>query len=269
MHKIISFSFFLVVVPHLVLAQVVTDRQLEGLKGDVKTLNVDGAVLDGQPGNWKELRRGRAYTISWDKQGHEIERIISAADYPLTKIVSTYNADQKTQTEKHYDLYKSNSQGVKGFVLDPKGKPIKPPPPPPQILSNDGAVTKEITYKSDENGNRSEKLIYEGEGRGLKLTQRRVYVWDTSGKLKEEIRYDGQGNQQFKFVYKYDPQGNEAESVMIEGKNKITSRTTYSDYKFDSQGNWISRINHEDYLNSVDMRIKKTSITYRQITYWE
>lgn len=249
------------------IAQVGTDRQREGLKGDVKTLVTEGAVLKGKPGKWTELRRGRSSTTLWDKQGYEIEFLMWASDRPFMKRVSKYNTTRNTRFETRYDLYKSDSSGVKGVPLDAKGNPM-PLPPPPKTLEPD-VVISEILYKFDNAGNLTENLTYEGQGSNKKLTFREVYIWDTTGNLTEEQRFIGGEKLTSRYVRKYDTQGNEIESIIIEGKKKITSRTKYSEYQFDSQGNWISRVNHEEYLNSIDMLIKNTTMTYRQFTYWE
>lgn len=251
------------------IAQVGTDRQLEGLKGNVKTLVAEGAVLEGKSGKWKELQRGRSSTISWDKQGHEIERVGWFSVRPFIKFVSSYDAKQKIRTEKRFDLLKNDLSGPRGFPSDSKGNPIKLPPPPPPATQASDVVIHKILYKFDTVGNISENLIYETKGSSEKLIERHSYTWDTNGKLTEEQRYDDSGKLTSRYVYKYDTQGNEIENLTIKGKNKITSRTTYSEYQLDSHGNWISRINHEEYLNSSDMRIKNTTISYREFTYWE
>jgi hypothetical protein len=249
------------------LGQVMTDCQVEGLKGKVKTLQEDNAMIEGKPGEWKELRRSRVSTISWDKEGYEIERIVGTVDRPLFKVASSYNAAQKTRTQNRYDF--AAPGGVKGFILDSKGNPIKPPPASPQTQASDGAVINEILYKYDNEGNRTETLIYEGQKPHGKLFRRRVFSWDTNGKIKEEQWYDKGGKPEFKFVYKYDTQGNEIESLMIQDKIKNTSRTIYSEYQFDSQGNWISRVIQEYPAISSSPQIKTVIKTYRQITYWE
>jgi hypothetical protein len=249
-------------------AQVVTDRQAEGLTGNVKTLVSEGAVLEGKPGKWKELRRVRDSTTVWDKEGYEIERVIGASDKPFMKLVASHDAKQKIRIEKRYDLYLNDSSRPRGVVHDAQGKPMQSPLPPAKT-QEPSVVIKEILYKYDDDGNLSEKLIYEMQQGKKKFYVRRVYLWDADGKPKEEQWYDESGKPTRKFVYKYDLQGNEIEHIIIEGKNKIISRTTYSEYQFDSQGNWIRRVNHEDYLNSIDMRIKNTTISYRQFTYWQ
>jgi hypothetical protein len=269
MYKLFLLVLLSVFISVAAVAQVVTDCQSEGLKGNVKTLLSEGAVLEGKPGKWKELRRGRSSTTTWDKQGYETEYIMWASDRPFMKRVSSYDAKQNIRTEKRYDLYKNDSNAPRGFPLDAQGNPMAMPRPAPAKTQEPDVVIHEILYKFDNAGNLSEQLIYEVQRSSKKFYERRVYIWDTDGKQKEEQRYDGTGKVTIKFVYKYDPQGNELESLVIKGKDKITSRTTYSDYQFDSQGNWISRINHEDYLNSIDMRIKNTTISYRQFTYWQ
>ena len=263
MLKYVSVLVVLLFLSGAAVAQVVTDCQVEGLKGKVKTLVEDSATLEGKPGNWKELRRGRSHTISWDKQGYEVERIVGAVDRPIFKVVSSYNATQKTRTEHRYDF--ALPGGVKGFMLDSQGKPIKPPP---STQAPDDVVINEIPYLFDNKGNRSEYAIYERQKNSRKLVRRHVYRWDTDGKLKEEQWYDGAGKLLFKVAYKYDSQGNEIESLMIEGKNKNTSRTTYSEYQFDAQGNWISRISQEDYATAYSPSSKTTYKAYRQIIYW-
>ncbi|MBL8207688.1 MAG: hypothetical protein JNM09_25870 [Blastocatellia bacterium] len=262
MLKYVSMLVVLLFLSGAAIAQVVTDCQVERLKGKVKTIVEDSATLEGKPGHWKELRRRRVGTMSWDKQGYEVERIAGAVDQPMYKAVSSYNATQKTRTEHRYDF--PIQGGVKGYILDSQGKPIKPPPP---TQAPDDVVISEILYTFDDKGNRSGYAIYQRQKNSKKLVRRSALNWNTDGKLKEGQWYDGAGKLLFKFVYKYDAQGNEIEALMIVGQN--TSRTTYSEYQFDAQGNWISRISQEDSVSAYNPNSKTTYKTYRQITYWQ
>lgn len=270
-------SFFLVVFSHVVFAQIATDRQVERLKGGVKTLRVEESSLKGAPGKWQEENRTTVRSKAWDRTGNEIEEVLFGTDPitrksdPLIKILATYDEKRKLRTEKSYDVHKPDPNNViSGIPLDANGKPRKmPPPPPPPPKAPDGAFVSQIRYSFDAKGNRVENLNYDGLADKGKLSFKHQYIWDEQGKLKEELSYTAEGKLSEKYLYTYDAQGNETEQLRFNGKGENTSREIYSEYKFDEQGNWTQRVKQMDYVAAYGQRIKTAVRTYRYITYWQ
>jgi hypothetical protein len=273
----LSSLFLIAFIVQGVCAQVATDSQVERLQGRVKTMQVEAANLKGTPGKWQESGRGIAKTFAWDQKGFQTEQVWFGSrpnmphSDPLIKIVTTYNASRKVQTEKSYDVYKPDpANRLPSFViLDVNGKPVKPSAPPPKPKAADGAVINQVVYKFDRKGNLEEKLHYDGVMSKGKLSFKHRYSWDEQGRLQEEASSDSDGKLTEKYIYKYDSQGNELEQFRYDEKGQNVSRETYSEYKFDAQGNWIQRVKQMDYVTAYGQRIKTAVITYRIITYWQ
>jgi hypothetical protein len=276
MYKAILFPLFLIL-PGVVFAQIVTDSQVERLKGRVKTLRWEESSLEGSLGKWQETNRIIVRTRTWDQSGIQIEEVLfgtspfTRKSDPLIKILATYDEKQKLRTEKSYDVHKPDPANKLVFVpLDAEGKPMKtPPPPPPKPKTSDGAVISQIKYNFDAKGNRFEMLNYDGMAKKGKLSFKHRYIWDKQEKLKEEFWYSSSGKLSEKYIYNYDEQGNESEQIRQNDKGQVVSREAYSEYKFDNQGNWIQRVNRMEYVAAYGQWIKTSVMTYRHITYWQ
>lgn len=274
---LLSLLFFTTFILQGVFAQVATDSQIERLRGNVKTMQVETANLNGTSGKWQESGRGIAKTFAWNRKGFQTEQVWFGSrpnmihSDPLIKIVTTYNVARKVQTEKSYDVHKPDpvNRLPSIVVLDANGKPVKPSTPPSKPKAADGAVINQVVYKFDRKGNLEEKLHYDGVMSKGKLSFKQNYSWDKQGKLQEETFYNSAGKLSEKYIYKHDPQGNELEQLRYDAKGENVSRETYSEYKFDAQGNWIQRVKQMDYVAAYGQRIKTAVITYRIITYWQ
>ena len=81
----------------------------------------------------------------------------------------------------------------------------------------------------------SAKMTAQGMGgENMEITIK--YTWE-NGKVKSQALDFGMGSMESKYVY--DANGNIAKAVMDFGGQEMES--PYTDYKFDSKGNWISR----------------------------
>ncbi len=121
------------------------------------------------------------------------------------------------------------------------------------------------------------------------------YKYDGKGRITEEIRYMSNGSLLMRFVHQYDSRGNNIETKSYfndivrridrnyfdekgqlflytdeyPGDRGTTNRVIrrYSDYRFDSKGNWIERV--ETTVNTNDESLYETVIRrFRTIVYY-
>ena len=124
-------------------------------------------------------------------------------------------------------------------------------------------------------GPSKETLLSLADGIGRKLLKRQfsqtrivqglTFTFDSSGKLTKEQFPDGTVSECV-----FDDHGNEIECIQSKaGRLKIRKRYRY---KFDQLGNWVERIEENNFPNSLNVDPSEwlTGITeYREITYYE
>ena len=97
-----------------------------------------------------------------------------------------------------------------------------------------------------------------------KLIDQTFYDYDSMGRLIETRSVDANGAISVRRVNGYEG-GNKAPSTFsyIDGRGKAIERSTYSDYEFNPQGDWVKRkVKTEETLNR-----KQTLIETRKIEY--
>jgi hypothetical protein len=117
-------------------------------------------------------------------------------------------------------------------------------------------MEKRITkYRIDEKENISEYNTYTSDG---KLFDKTINQFNNNGKLFESSSYDGYGKLWVKVSYSYNEQGN-----IVKKTDFYTNYQVITEYKyenFDSNGNWLKRI---DFVNG-----KPTNVITRELTYF-
>jgi hypothetical protein len=140
-----------------------------------------------------------------------------------------------------------------------------PEPPPPPAASPDA---------KKENGPPKEARRYDDSGRlvekGLvwpsgKYIYKNAYTYDAKGRLTETTGYDGDNRLTDRRVYTYSGDERVPSVFMYYGHDgKIYDRTTYTDYKFNSKGDWIERKQTTDETSNRH----SVSMSHREIEYY-
>ncbi|HZG52191.1 MAG TPA: hypothetical protein VEZ40_08645 [Pyrinomonadaceae bacterium] len=147
-----------------------------------------------------------------------------------------------------------------------RGKDSPPPPPPPMASRSDSEEDKgepRMIFKYDpSSGKRIESTSIRPGG---KIIYKTTYSYDDKGRMIEMAGYDSDGQVSSRRVYGYS--GSErfpSNFAYYDGKGNVYERTVYSDYEFNSQGDWIRRKEtREDRFNR-----KSVSSTVREIEYY-
>lgn len=117
------------------------------------------------------------------------------------------------------------------------------PPPPPAVASRSnneedkGPAKKAIKY--DRSGRLIEVSMVKLSGR---LSDKTTYTYGGRGRLIEITGYDGDSRITDRRVYKFSRDDRVPTEFNYHGSDgRVYERTTYTDYKFNSKGDWIQR----------------------------
>jgi hypothetical protein len=97
-----------------------------------------------------------------------------------------------------------------------------------------------------------------------KLIDRTVYEYDALGRLIETRSYESEGSVSVRRVQGYEGK-NKAPSTFsyIDGRGREREQTTYSEYEFNAQGDWIKRkVKTEETPNRNQTLIETRKIEY-------
>jgi hypothetical protein len=250
--KIIAMKSLLVVICVLFFScigysQRMTDRDLEGFRGNVKVVESwsEQQGPDGKPVKKPEVMNIEAYDIEGNR--------VSETSY-WTGEKNTYfvlDGDRVAKTERI-----TNDPRVKIQMLGTieTGGQKKP---------KDKRFDERYKYEYDKSGRITELKQYFSDGK-LWLTKK--FTYDTAGRIILE-KGTIEDRPRYQESLTYDSNGNEIESVYVDydsqGK-KDTDYFKYTNYKFDKAGNWIERT--ETTLDK-DKKVTRVGIAGRTITY--
>lgn len=236
----------------------VTDREMEGLKGSVKSVFDDYMMTYVSSGPSEVNKRVKSKEYYFDKDGNLTQILYPSDNY---KII--YSIIDGFKTFKNLPIKVDNNPKDKmmtrGIVEEnPLEKNEK-------IVPADDRFDFKYVYEYDANGRVAKEKHYGNNGKLWRIT---IYKYDDKGQNIQENVEDTVAIT--KYTHKYDEKGNLIETLQERDvKNGFDSKikTVYSDYKFDAKGNWIER--KSNYRNEARDEIYSTiTIYYRKIAYY-
>ena len=229
-----------------------TDREFNGLQGNVKSVYIEDADLEIVKGKSITKNRTMQFDELYDESGNmtqssmyymgdrdifsfmDGEKISKSADFNSpTASKALIAAPAKKQSKPLDTRYDKKYQ----YEYDTKGRIIEE-----RKYSNDGTLFLKSTYKYNDAGKPLEQILYSDE----KVSENYYYTYDSKGTLIE-----------LKFV----PTG-------IDGDTNIIIHR-FKDYILDVQGNWIQRTQTTIYTDSEGRKKEIQSIYYRKIEYYK
>lgn len=243
-----------------------TDRDMDGLLGKVKTVKLEWKEITGSP---RRKPRKELFFISQDlftEEGQLSETLYQNDYKTLYKFIDGFKTFTSVTPKS------STTDGVMTARVD--GDQEVPIEKTERITEPDLRYDYRITYDYDNKGRVKAEREFGNNG---KLWYLKTFKYDANGKVIEETRNDTVAIT--KYTYAYDKKGLLIESVEdrdIKGKgtDSITKRV-YSDYMIDSQGNWTKRKAHVFYSNEgireyniAPEKYDYLNEEYRTITYY-
>ena len=232
-----------------------SDRAHDGFVGPVKKVFVIWTPVSGR--NYPEGSKCRQVTNEYDQTGRLTRHSIYPGECGNDEIREDYSyAKDGARTAKTKRIQGANS-----------------PPPPPAISS--GATPKgqqgppKIMFKYDAAGRLSEETVILSDG---SLSYKLTHTYDAKGRRVETTGYDNLGQLSDRRVYAYSGDEHVPSSFVYYGPNgKVSERTTYSEYEFNANGDWIRRKDSTDEPyehRGVVISRRSVSITFREIEYY-
>lgn len=231
-----------------------TGRELDGLKGLVKSLITEVEPLNpnGVSLNQPRQKNDEYY---FDKEGK-----ITEIAFPELNRKMIFSVIEGFKTYKNTKINEEPESNTRVIVIDQSKKPDN-------TVSSDKRYNGKFTYEHDAQGRVKIEEHYFSDG---KLFQKTEYKYDDKGRIKEKIADNT--SDLTTFTYKYDEKGNLIEQSKDRNVKKYgvdrNTKTIYSEYKIDSQGNWTQRT-ETSYIKEKRESVIAKSIYYRTITYYE
>ena len=224
-----------------------SDREHDGFVGPVKKVFVTWTPIAGS--NYPPGSKCRQMTNEYDQTGRLTRHSVYPGECGSDEIREdfTYSPDGN-KTTKYQEILGENSS------------PLPPPAAPADEKKEDGPP-KEVS-KYDDAGRLVEEGMMLPSG---KFRYKITYTYDAKGRLIETTGHDGDDRVSSRRVYTYS--GDErVPSVFVyyDRDGKIRLRTTYTDYKFNSKGDWTERKQTTDETPNRH----SVSMFHREIEYY-
>jgi hypothetical protein len=225
-----------------------SDREHDGFLGPVKRVFVEWSPISG--GNYPVGSRCRERTKVYNPNGRLMQDSLYPGACGRDEIRSDYSyAPDGSRTEKSQEIRGKDS----------------PPPPPPISRSNseeDKGELRTLVKYDPSTGKQVESMTVRPSGR---IIYKITYSYDDKGRLIEMTGLNSDGQVSNRRVYGYSgDQIVPSNFVYYDGKGSVHERTIYSDYEFNSQGDWIRR--KETKEESFNRR--SISLVLREIEYY-
>ena len=226
-----------------------SDREHDGFLGPVKKVFVEWSPISG--GNYPVGSRCRELTKVYDQNGRLMQHSLYPGDCGRDEIRNDYSyAPDGRRTAKSQDIRGKDS-----------------PPPPPPIVSRskseaDKGEPRTVVKYDPSTGKEVESISVRPSGAIIYKT---TYRYDDRGRMIEMIGLNKDGQVSSRRVYGYSGDKRVPSSfAYYDGKGSVYERTIYSDYEFNSQGDWIRRKEtKEERFNR-----RSVSLTVREIEYY-
>lgn len=227
-----------------------SDRQHDEFVGPVKKVVVVWSPISGS--NYPVGSRCRERTDEYDESG----RLTRHSLYPGS-----------CGNDEIREDYSYSVDGIRSTTRKEIRAPGSPPPPPSAAgRSNDGEAPngqpREV-FKYDSSGRRVEVRMVKPSGR---VSYKVTYRYDEKGRLIESNVYDGDSTTlEARRVYKFSSGEQVPTEFAYYGPDgRIYEKSTYTDYEFNSTGDWIKRKEtREQTFNRHSV-----SMTFREIEYY-
>lgn len=239
------------------------DRENNGFIGPVKKVNQTWSPVSDNG----YLKAGKIYQSNieiYDPDGRLIQRSYFSG------------SDSK---DEHKEFYKYDTDGNRiidksEYIKAPDSPPDPPPPMPEPGSEKKAKANPRKVFKYDSRGNLIGEFYYRVDGSPLNHT---IYKYDADDRLIDsQFIIDDREQFSSQRTYKYEGRLRvPAEETIIYPKSKFNVtgtiyKSTYSEYEFNSKGDWIKRKSTSE-SSSLDGRSNNkasVSLYFRAIEYY-
>jgi TonB family protein len=224
-----------------------TDREHDGLIGQVSTVRFEKSISVNRSGQSVEGPRVLWQTVAYDSNGRVTERIFYVEDGNIwSKTASNYDSEGNRS-----DIVYRASVGGAAQASNVQNRSMK------EFLRS------KRTFKYDADGNRTEEADYTEGGA---LFQKTVYAFEGKGYVKEIVQYGSDGRIISRCVNEYGERGRIVKQSCYDSRGALSRKSSYS-YEFDSTGNWVKRVDTTQSFYEGKQTYEAREVIYRSITY--
>lgn len=205
-----------------------SERESSGFVGPVKKALEEWSPISGYP--YPQDARCHTRSRIYDKDG----RLIQYSYFS--------GACGSDENREYYTYDQGGNRTVRFEYIQGKNSP--PPPPPPMMppgAKGGQAINgpQKTTFTYGAQGMMSEKANFRADG---EPTYKTTFKYDEKGRL-QEVQVIHAGGNRYRLTYKYDGEKGfpESQDSFEADNNTPRSIVTYTDYEFNSQGDWIKR----------------------------
>jgi hypothetical protein len=202
-----------------------SERVCYGFLGPVKKAIEEWSPISGYP-NLSPNDRCRARSQIYDKDGKLIQNSYFSGSCGSDENRDHYTYDQDGNRTTSFEFIRGENS---------------PPPPPPPMAPPGQAVKgpPKTTFKYDAQGMIAERANFRANG---EPTYKTTYKYDEKGRL-QEMQVIHSNAPRYRWTSKYDGEKRfpESEDSFDADSDKSKYTVTYTDYEFNSHGDWIKR----------------------------
>jgi hypothetical protein len=233
--------------------QKMSEKELDGLKGKVKSVTTVRDIIESKNYANNTLKKLRDKVELYDENGAPTESVDNEYNYKYV-----YTFVDGNLTSKMFQIVKKETLKLATSDSEIRSKEKK---------TEDERYDLKYKYKFDDKKRIIEQNVISNTN---ELFNRIVYKYNEKGLLVEELRYSNGTVLNDQYFYKYDANDNliEMKKVLHRPEKNIISIAKYSNYKIDSQGNWIERT-ETDIGEFRGKELKKVIKYFRKIEYYK
>ncbi len=233
-----------------IFAQNQTDRDADGLKGNVKLVVEYETEYVFIEKKWNEKEQLISRETEYDQAGNYLTDIFYNDGIVFQKRFYSFFQGERIVKEETFYTKNTISAATSSNTKEKKAEEKK--------------YSAKYTYKFDDKGRRIEEKRFSSDG-SLFSTEKTIY----KDKEIEQTRYNPDGTFNFKAITKFDDKGNEIEYIGESAYIAGASTFRYFYESFDAKGNWTKRITKILKTKSGKSSFEPYMIYNRKITYFQ
>jgi hypothetical protein len=227
------------------------DLSVQGLKGRVKRIDEDMAVVKEKDGVRSESGKQRSRTLTFDDKGRMEYEWVRVADL--------------TPSEHYYSYLKDNRRLERIIVQDPFANSSRSPHESYSLCIYRFEAAENAIYYDyyTSNGSNKNSPVAELDT----ATAKYKYIFDPENRLLTRFLMSSKGEVVSTDNYLYDPKAQSPfQRVLYLLGNSRPQIIDYT-YELDLQGNWIKETALKTMANAE--QTKETTVKYRKISYYK
>lgn len=252
--SVLTVILFSLLVPLPLAERRLTDREVDRLKGPVKSVLTEVANYKWVADESIEQSRVLSSSFAYDAEGNRVHQ-------------KDYDDEGKLVSSLLFSFIGKDRVAIAEEV--DREDALIATKPLPRGRRADPRYSYKFRYKYDANGKRTEEVWYHSDG---SMYLRFIYRQKGNRKIVSLYTADRRLNQKLelnqKYEYTFDEKGNETQVLLSE--SFTGDKITYRYVEFDSQDNWTKRIvtrGFKDLGEHLLSTIRPWSVEYRELTY--